>query len=116
LPKKEKFFPKYKKIRTRDISPGTVGFYDKLTQMAAPATRGPGAAASDALLNAIIFVDDPEAYAKEAKSEGVKVKFVHKLIGAVTIEATAQELLDLSDQDIIVKIWEDLQVQSLNRI
>ncbi len=111
MPKKEKFFPKSQKVRTRDISPGKFGFFEKLNQMVAPATRGPGAAAADAPLKAIIFVDDPEAYAKEAKSEGLKVKFIHKLIGAVTVEATAQELLDLSDKDIVVKIWEDLQVQ-----
>ncbi|MHA1358253.1 MAG: S8 family peptidase [Candidatus Helarchaeota archaeon] len=111
MPKKEKFFPKYRKIRTRDVSPKQIGFYEKLTQMAKPDTRVSGVSGADTLLNAIIFVDNPEAYAKEAESEGIKVKFIHKLINAVTIETTPQKILDISDKDVVVKIWEDLRVQ-----
>ncbi|MHA1651842.1 MAG: S8 family peptidase [Candidatus Helarchaeota archaeon] len=101
MPKEEKFFPKYRKLRSKDIDTVNIGFYEKLKEMAE----------KDIKLRAIIFVDNPEAYAEEAEREGIKVVFIHKLINAVTIEASPQTILNLSDKDIVVKIWEDLEVQ-----
>lgn len=110
MPKEEKFFPKYKKVRTRDLGPPNIGFYEKLKMKTGAVTRAAADAGPEKPLKALIFVDNPDAYAKEAKKEGIKVVFIHKLIGAVTIEASPQEILDLSDKDVVVKIWEDLKV------
>ncbi|HUX98898.1 MAG TPA: S8 family peptidase [Candidatus Deferrimicrobium sp.] len=103
MPKEEKFFPKVPKLRGKDTESTRIGFYEKLQQQQ---TKG-----IDTNQKAIIFVDDPVAYAKEAKSKGLKVVFVHKLINAVTIETTSQKLLALSDEGIVTKIWEDMKVQ-----
>ena len=107
----EKFYPKYAKTRSRDIRSEKVGFFEKLQQMTAGDIRAAGAVGEAGELEAIIFVDNPDAYAKKVKKKGIKVKFVHKLIGAVTITGTPQAILDESDEDIVVKIWEDLRVQ-----
>lgn len=88
-------------MRGRDVESPGIGFYEKLMQESG----------KDSTLRAIIFTKDPEAYAKEAESKGIKVKFVHKLINAVTIETTADNILAASDEGVVVKIWEDLKVQ-----
>ncbi|MHA1263956.1 MAG: S8 family peptidase [Candidatus Helarchaeota archaeon] len=112
MPKKEKFFPKPLKGATRrglDSGPTRLGFFEKLQQMTKSTLR----AVEAETLQAIIYVDDPEKYAKEAEAKGIKVKFIHKLINAVTIETTPQKILEVSDEDVVVKIWEDLQVEVL---
>ncbi|MFX1293302.1 MAG: S8 family peptidase [Promethearchaeota archaeon] len=109
MPKENKFFPKYRKLRAKDISTTKIGFYEKLIQKSATNRKTAGEAVATPL-KAIIFVDNPEIYAKEAKKEGIKVIFIHKLINAVTIEASPQTILNLSDKDIVVKIWEDVEV------
>jgi len=101
LPKEERFFPKHQISQERDVESGRIGFYEKLSEMAE----------TDTTVKAIVFVDNPKAYAAEAKKKGIKVIFIHNLIKAVTIEATPQILLDLSDTDKVVKIWEDLKVK-----
>ncbi len=101
MPKEDKFFPKYQKLQVKDVESGPIAFYEKLSKMAETDTK----------LKAIIFVGNPKAYATEIKKQGIKVVFVHKLIKAVTIETTPKILLDLSDKDVVIKIWEDLKVQ-----
>ncbi len=98
-------------MRGIDVGPPSGGFFDKLKLMTGSGLRAAGDAEAAEPLKALIFVDDPEVYAKKAKKEGIKVIFVHKLINAVTIEAPPQTILDLSDQDVVVKIWEDMKVQ-----
>jgi len=113
--KANKFYPKtskQKKMRGIDAGPPSGGFYDKLKLMTGSGLRSAGATEAAEPLKALIFVKDPEAYAKEAKKEGIKVVFVHKLIGAVTIETSPQRILDLSDQNVVAKIWEDLKVKA----
>ena len=101
MPKADKFFPKSRKMRSRDVASAGAGFYDKLQQIAA----------TDTSLRAIIFVNNPDAYASELQSKGIKVVFIHNLIKAVTIETNPNTILTLSDEGAVTKIWEDLEVQ-----
>lgn len=101
MPSEEKFFPKSQIAQERDVESGRFGFYEKLSEMTE----------TDTAVKAIIFVDNPKAYAAAAKKKGIRVVFIHNLIKAVTIEATPQILLDLSDTDEVTKIWEDLKVK-----
>ncbi len=96
-----KFYPQYPQLRGKGLEPSRVSFYDRLVQESK----------KDTTFRAIIFVDNPNVYAIEAENKGIKVWFIHKLINAVTIETTAENILAASDEGIVVKIWEDLKVQ-----
>ena len=101
MPKEDKFFPKHREAQTRDIETGKIGFFEKLSKMAETDTK----------LKAIVFVNNPKTYAENCKKKGIKVVFIHNLIKAVTVEATPKMLLDLSDEGVVTKVWEDLKVK-----
>lgn len=101
MPKEDKFFPKHREAQTRDIESGKIGFFEKLSKMVETDTK----------LKAIVFVKNPKTYAEECRKKGIKVVFIHDLIKAVTVEAPPKVLLDLSDEGVVTKIWEDLKVK-----
>lgn len=115
MPKPEKFYPKPAKItKTRglDVSASSSGFYEKLKEAVKPGVKAAGDLGTGKPIKAIIYAGDPEVYAKTVEEEGIKVVYIHRLIGAVSVEATPEQILELSDQDIVVKIWEDIKVKT----